>query len=164
MDMRFDDEFEFYAKKHDLDFSLVKGIAMAESTNLITGKLDPYAYRFEEKYEFFNNIKGFARMNSISERSEKALQQSSFGLLQIMGSTARDMSFHGNLLQLAEDHGLAIDLSCKFIVFKKKRYKLMRDLISSYNCGTPVKNSKGIYENEIYVQKVTSYIRDIESI
>jgi soluble lytic murein transglycosylase-like protein len=75
----------------------------------------------------------------------------SWGLMQIMGSVARQYGFKGNLSSLTEPE-INIEIGCKHFVSK---YSVEpKDMISAYNAGSPKKTPEGLYVNQGYVDKV----------
>ncbi len=161
MDTRFDDQFFYYADKYDIDFSLVKGISMVESS------LDPFAIRFEPKYEYImplKEIQRLARLCGISVDTETMLQRCSFGLMQIMGANIRSYGFIENLTSLFDDHSLSIQFGCRMISGLFKRYKSIDDVISAYNAGEPKRKVSTKYINQEYVDNVKAKIKLIETV
>lgn len=160
METKFDDQFFYYADKYNLDFSLVKGIAMTESS------LDPYAIRYEPHYEYITparEIVRLARINGIDAKTEKNLQMCSLGLMQIMGANVRVYGYSDNLTALFDDHSLSIQYGCKHLSILFKKYRLKDDVISAYNRGSVLKKDRE-YVNQLYVTKVKENIKKIESI
>ena len=160
METKFDDQFFYYADKYDLDFSLVKGIAMAESS------LDPFAIMYEPHYEYITparEIVRLARINGIDAKTEKNLQMCSLGLMQIMGANVRAYGFSENLTTLFEDHSLSILYGCIHLSGLFKKYRLKEDVISAYNRGSVWKKDR-VYVNQLYVNKVKENIKQVESV
>jgi soluble lytic murein transglycosylase-like protein len=86
------------ARRNHISADLIAGIAMQESS----GK--PWAMRAEEG--FFNHyikdkpLNGF--QGELWDEYERAMRSCSFGLMQVMGNTAREFGFQGHLHELLE--------------------------------------------------------------
>lgn len=95
--------------------------------------------------------------NSLAKRYEQSLNTSSYGLTQILYTTAKDMGFTGDENNLFDDN-----VNLKFgLKYLKKQYdkynQNLFDTISAYNLGTAKKLNSGKYANQQYVNQVTSY-------
>lgn len=135
------------AEKHDLDPKLVLAIAEVESG------FDYAAMRYEEYVGHYLPDR-FAKNLHITVDTEKKLQQFSYGLMQLLGGTARWIGFTGPLPMLL-DPELGADWGCRFISEKLlPRYIEKTDIISSYNAGSASRNKQGDYYNQSYVDKV----------
>lgn len=136
-----------YTKQFNLNYSHVCGIVKTESN------FDPFAYRYETNYSYLFKVSTFAQKLNITENSEKILQKSSYGLMQIMGAVARERGFEGQLLQLV-DPDINIYYGCKHLKWYSDNYKYKdTDLISAYNQGK-VRYRNSEYANQDYVNKV----------
>ncbi len=135
---------------HKLSPELIAAIIMAESAG------NKWAVRIEVHWQYYLDIKKYARLNRITETTEKALQACSWGLMQIMGSVAREHNFDGPLHQLHEPE-LNLRYSCKHLAKFMQRHKNEHDAIAAYNAGTPIKGMDGRYKNNDYVVKVLNF-------
>lgn len=95
--------------------------------------------------------------NSLAKRYEPKLDTSSYGLTQILYTTAKDYGFTGDEDSLFDDN-----VNLKFgLKYLKKQYdkynQNIQDTISAYNLGTAKKLSSGKYANQQYVNQVLSY-------
>lgn len=95
--------------------------------------------------------------NSLAKRYEQSLNNSSYGLTQILYTTAKDMGFTGDENNLFDDN-----VNLKFgLKYLKKQYdkynQNLFDTISAYNLGTAKKLNSGKYANQQYVNQVISY-------
>ena len=95
--------------------------------------------------------------NSFAKRYEEKLNTSSYGLTQILYTTAKDMGFTGDEDSLFDDN-----VNLKFgLKYLKKQYdkynQNLFDTISAYNLGTIKKLNSGKYANQQYVNQVISY-------
>ena len=140
------------ASQYGIELSLLKAFIQVESA------WNPKAFRFEPNYKWFNEPALFAGKLGLTVESEKNAQMTSWGLIQIMGSTARDMGFQGYLPELI-DPEIGLDCGCKFLKHLKKKYTRKTDIISAYNAGSVVRMIDGSYKNQDYVSKVVYWLR-----
>ena len=122
------DNINYWSNQYELPVALVMGIIAQES--------------------------GF---NSLAKRYEPKLDTSSYGLTQILYTTAKDYGFTGDEDSLFDDN-----VNLKFgLKYLKKQYdkynQNIQDTISAYNLGTAKKLSSGKYANQQYVNQVLSY-------
>lgn len=138
-----------------VDENLVCAIASVES------QYYPLAIRFEPKWAYFTQPEVWAYRNACSLETEKMLQACSFGVLQCMGTVARELGHNGHLLELIKYPELAIKFGIKKILKLQERYEDEKAVIAAYNAGSPRKiigpNGTGyVYVNQEYVNKVTA--------
>jgi len=134
---------------------MVAAVIMAESAG------DEWAVRIELHWQYFYETKRFAKINRITETTERAMQACSWGLMQVMGSVAREHHYSGPLQRLCEPE-LGIRYGCKHLAKFLAKYKSQSDAIASYNAGAPVKNMDGRYRNNDYVAKVLGIMDNIK--
>jgi soluble lytic murein transglycosylase-like protein len=121
------------------------------------------AVRYESHYKWLVTPEAFASRNRITEKSERVLQMSSMGLMQIMGANARAYGHLGPLVDLYEPE-IGLKYGIEHLTKLIDKYSSINDAISAYNQGSPRKNSKGQYTNQKYVDKIISrfqYLKDI---
>jgi soluble lytic murein transglycosylase-like protein len=141
------------AKKYELDPVLVAAIVCAESAAF------PKSARYEDGYPYVWQVKEFAKIHRISADTEKILQQTSWGLMHIMGGTARWIGFTGWLPDLCERQ-TGLEYGTRYLAMLSKKYPLREDAIHSYNWGSPAKRD-GAYRNQKYVDTVLKFYREI---
>lgn len=120
-----------------------------------------YAVQYQPGYRHLYQVYEFSKKLYITYVTEKVFQQSSHGLVQIMGATARSLGFKGYPQQLY-DTETNLRYGAKFIGQLQMRYPNKLDLISSYNQGQPFKTKDGFYKNQEYVNKVLKKIKEID--
>lgn len=130
-----------------LDKNIVKGVIEKES------RRDPYALRYEKKDVNIFEAQKFAKLNETSEITEIEGQKFSYGLMQILASTARGIGYSGPLGGLFNVQ-TNLFYGCKYLGNLKKRYPSGLDYISAYNEGYPAHNSEGHYANQDYVDDI----------
>jgi len=136
------------AKTSGIDPNLAVAIAGKE-TGLNTLKV-----RVEPLWKYLVVPRVFSQKLGISYETECTLQSMSWNCMQVMGSVARELGFSDHLTRLIQPE-LGILFSCKKLAMLKKQYSNELDVISSYNQGSPVKNSGGAYRNNQYVVDVS---------
>lgn len=129
-----------------VDPDLACAIAEKESA------FDEWAVRYEPGWKYVYNTEMFARKCNISALTEERLQMHSFGMMQIMGTVAREQGFNGNLLELTKPE-IGLKFACLKLRDLSRRYPKQADAISSYNQGSPRKLN-GKYLNQKYVDDV----------
>jgi len=151
--MIIDNDKLFKIVKEESDFRRVCPVSIMALIN-IESSFDMHAIRTEKQNPWLYRCDYYARKNNITIHTEETLQHCSFGLMQIMGSTARSpLNFHGNLLRLT-DPKLNIHYGVKYFAWLKRRYPIGTDddIASAYNGGHPMRR-KGVkgYLNQSYV-------------
>lgn len=136
-----------------LDRRLIAALIQVESSG------NRFVWRYEAKWKNFVDPLFFSKKNEITEETERFGQSCSFGLMQIMGATARENSFQDQVLKLTEIYN-GIFYGCSYLKDRSRKYK-GDDLISAYNCGTPYKDVNGKYANQDYVDKVLTKIKEL---
>lgn len=139
---------------YDLDNVLIQAIVQVESSFM------EKAMKYEMSYTSYYSDLYFAKFFHIDQNTERALQRFSYGLMQVMGGTARGYGFTGFLTDLL-DPETNIEYGCKFFASLVKRYKYTNDQIAAYNAGHVRKNQDGTYVNQKYVDKVLSAVESI---
>lgn len=142
------------SSKSGFDFNLLDAIITVESG------YNPYAMRYEKDWSFLETPAKFALLNKITIDTEIRMQMFSYGLPQIMGGTARWLSYEGPLSALIDP-----ELSISLMILRLEKLKSMfqyksdSDLIAAYNAGQAKKRSDGTYRNQAYVQKVLALLQ-----
>lgn len=145
-----------YCRSFGLDSFLVEAIIEIESG------WNAWAVRYEETSPYLVVPTKFANLNKISIASERICQKMSWGLMQILGSTARFCGYSGPLTALCDpDRGM--NWGCKYLQKIYQEHALTNDIIASYNAGSPKKKEDGTYKNQEYVDKVQKMIANIKA-
>lgn len=120
---------------------------------------DEFSVRHEPNWRWFLDVEGYAARCRISQDTERVLQACSLGLMQVMGTVARELGHKDNLLMLTKPE-LGIKFGCFKILEIKKRYGKIEEVISAYNMGTPKLMADGkTYVNQQYIEKVLGVYR-----
>lgn len=130
------------AQKHVLDFwTLVAQVEKESSGN-------PEAKRLEEHYRWFYPP------GSTPTGDEFEFQRTSWGLLQIMGATARELGYRAPAMPwpaspLKNDPATALDLGCGYLTRMLRRWGNIHAALSAYNAGHPTPDNYGNYVEPI---------------
>ena len=138
-----------------MDPLLIGAIVMTESGG------NTWAVRYESKFKYIVTPDIFAKQVNCSLATETMFQASSFGLMQIMGGTARSNGYKDHLVKLC-DPDVGLIWGCLFLNKLIKKYDLLTDAIAAYNAGSPRRDSEGNYVNMVYVSKVLQYLDELE--
>lgn len=141
------------ARRHSLPPQLVYAIIRTESDG------NPWAIRYEPAfYERYIAPKGVKGRGICSAQTEARMQACSFGLMQIMGATARQAGFDGVFLSELCNPRVGIEWSCKYLADLAARYhRDWRDVAAAYNAGSAKKGANGHYANQDYVDKIQRF-------
>lgn len=142
------------AKDWDLDWRVIDALIHIESS------WNPVAMRYERNFTYFTSPERYAKQNRITLDTEKVLQKCSFGLMQIMGGTARFLNYIGPLVGLF-DPETNIHLGCKFFAQLAHEYTNVNDQIAAYNAGSVKRLANGQYFNQAYVDKVLAVLKTL---
>lgn len=95
-----------YAVKYDLDTALVCAVADHES-----GGWNPWAIRYEPAF-YERYIQPMLDNKTLHDLTEATARSISWGLMQIMGQTAREQGYTGHLAAIC-DPDTGLDLGCQ---------------------------------------------------
>lgn len=128
----------------------------------VESDLDPNAVRYESEYRWFippEKLEKNQVPRSCSNATESVLQRCSFGLMQIMGATARELRFSGWLTCLCDPvEGLCWGI--KYLARQHRRFYQRHGLdgvIAAYNAGSPRYTVDRRFVNQSYVDKIKKY-------
>ena len=134
-------------KNHRVDPALASAMIMVESG------WNSWRSRFEPPFKWLWQPDDYAARLGQSLVTEKNQQKTSWGLLQIMGGTARECGYGGLLTMLCLPE-IGLDWGLRYLAKKAKLYPEMTDQIAAYNAGTPKRLADGRYKNQEHVDKV----------
>jgi len=146
------------AKEHRVDPHLVLAMVQVESSG---GRR---LTRYEPHVKDLVTPGDWAHSLGISHVTEITHQKTSWGPMHILGSTARDEGFEGEIpLLIYPETGL--HWGCKFLRKQFIRYDdNMVDAVAAYNGGSARYQSNGMLDPKLrrYVDKVMGYYREIK--
>ena len=115
---------------------------------------DPAAIRFEPNWGYHLDYRTHSRTcSSFTERSQQA---TSWGLMQVMGTVARERGFDGPFLSALTDPALGVWYGTAQLARCIKRYDDVEDALAAYNAGTARRDQDGRLVNQYYVDRVTA--------
>lgn len=142
-----EDLFSRVCKSNDLFPGVVLGMISRESGTTAA------FLRYERKYKWLY-LPHLYTSPHYSLDTEEALQRFSFGPLQIMGATAREHGYRGDLLGL-KNSVVGFIWGTKYLKHLVEKYGNFEDAVSAYNQGSPKKRMlSGDYVNKDYVDYV----------
>ena len=137
-----------YSEIYDLPANVVFGVCLTESA------LEPLSIRHEPYYRWLYDIAN-VKPYGCSTTTEKAMQKTSWGLMQVMGAVFREYGYRGWLSAIPGDIRAQIEYGCKHLASKIKRYGLEHG-IGAYNSGKPIIANDGKLGNQQYIDRVMS--------
>lgn len=136
---------------------LVLGIIEAESGG------DPHATKINSTYPY--TMMQAKRPAGCSVDMERMCQKTAWGLMQVMGATARELGFEDWLSELVFPE-TNIRLGIEFLGRKMSQY-LDRDgiegVVAAYNGGAPRRRPDGKFVNQGYVDRVMEAAKRFEA-
>lgn len=151
------------ADEHRIPPLVLNGIVRTESGG------DPLAMRVEPDYRWLwdvrlnapaRDIRGadFPAPDYVSRQTEYWGQKTSWGLMQIMGATAREMGFDEPFFSaLCADPAKGLRYGCLYLRRLADRFLDQHDwagVVAAYNAGSPRYDDRGAFMNQSYVDKV----------
>lgn len=126
----------------------------------VESEWNPWAVRYEPGFYYTLDIKKYAEKVRITQATELQGQKTSWGLMQIMGGTARWLGYADALTKLVDPQTNLL-WGIKYFVRKTEIYSDVRDQVAAYNAGSARKDPfTGQYQNQAYVDKVMGvYLR-----
>ena len=148
-----------YSKLFGIDERLIRAIIQTESS------FNPWAIRVERGFwtRYLGGIK--ATFFKTPEKDEKWLTypdlvSASYGLMQIMLTTAMEMGFRFKYPTELLEPETNIKYGCAYLKKLYNRYGDWKDAVAAYNAGVAKKNLDRTYKNQNYVDKVTKYFSE----
>lgn len=140
-----------------LDPELITAVVMAESGG------DAFAIRHEPKWKYFCKPEQFADALGILPETEMTNQATSWGLMQVMGSVARELGYRDSLPGLQRPE-LGLAYGCKKLTYCLKRENGdFEAALARYNGGSPRRDEFGELEDQLqrYVTTVMGYYNEL---
>ena len=152
----YDKLFCLYGKKYGFSKLLLKAIAITESS------LDPKAYRYEPGF-----WKLYLKDHKLWKDKDPSRVSASWGLMQLMYTTAYEMGFRGEPEEL-ENPVFNIELGAKYLkscldnalfridwIKHDKHFSPLDAVLAKYNGGRGKRPSEdGTFSNQKYIDKV----------
>ncbi|MCP5158508.1 MAG: lytic transglycosylase domain-containing protein [Gammaproteobacteria bacterium] len=139
------------AQTYDLPVALVSAIVLVESSG------DPFAMRYEPLFfkRYVEKQPGLKAIAPCSFDSERIARATSWGLMQVMGQTARERGFNGPFLSALCAIETGLEYGCKHLAYLANHYfkGSWHPVIAAYSAGSP-RQVGDHYVNQNYVDKV----------
>lgn len=145
------------AREYGLDPRLVFAIVQVESSNRSN------VARYEDHWRWFVDTSEHAKRLGITNATELQLQKFSYGLMQIMGGTARELGYNGFLPELCVPQ-VGVRWGCIYLKKLIDKYETQDEAVAAYNAGSPRRTESGEFENERYVRKVRAVFNEIKGV
>jgi Transglycosylase SLT domain len=149
----YDDIIKQASLSYLIDENWIKAIIKQESN------WDQYALRYEPEYKYLYHENIYAANSHVTQITEIACQQMSWGFGQVMGATARQQGHQGPMGELFLPE-INIKHICILLHNLKKRSPNVDDIFAMYNGGPEalyLVNYK--YKNQSYVDSVKKYLQ-----
>lgn len=142
------------AQRHALPPKLVHAVVQKESSG------NPWSTRYEPGF-YTRYIAGKNVVHPrppCSQSTEATLMATSFGLMQVMGATARDLGFDGTFLTALCDPFTGLEYGCRYLRSLIQRYGWdQRAGVAAYNAGSAVRKPDGTFKNQDYVDAIAKF-------
>lgn len=151
-----DDLIKDTAESFELPTSLVQAIVSVESSG------NTWAVRYEpDFYTRYVRNRNFEVFRGCSQATEGVMRACSFGLMQVMGQTVRELGFREAFLTELCDPRVGLFWGCKYLQKQVVRYKGdIKMAVAAYNAGTAF-ISNGMFRNQSYVDKVLAAMKPL---
>jgi len=155
----YDEIIKNCARIYRIDERLIRAIIQKESS------WNPWAIRVERGFwkRYWIGIKAlFIRTPEKDEQwlTYPDIVSASYGLMQLMLTTAMELGFRFRFPTELLDPGNNIKYGCLLLKRNYEQYGNWDDAISAYNQGNNRKDSSGKYVNQVYVDKVNQFMRE----
>lgn len=141
------------AEGSKLNAPLIEAIITVES------RWNPWAMRHEKDFSYLVDCERHAKFSQVTVDTERSLQRMSFGLMQIMGGTARSIGYVGPLAVLL-DPEVNVHWGGRYFQRIAHQYPMVTDQIAAYNAGRARRDLGGLYVNQAYVEKVSKALAE----
>jgi len=141
------DELKHHAEVYDIDPVLIAAIVYTESRG------NTWAMRYEDHFRYIVRPEQWAQRVGVSIDTEVIAQKCSWGLMQLMGGTAREVGFEEALPRLLLPEN-GIKYGCAYLKRQLVKYGKTEPAVSAYNQGSARIRADGTFQNSAYVNSV----------
>lgn len=120
---------------------------------------NPYAMRYEPAFNKWllnqlttENFKYHS--GAISRETEIKARSTSYGLMQVMGQTARETGYEGTFLSELCEPEVGIYWGTLYLSKLLTKYGNIEEAVAAYNAGSPRRGQGGNFVNQAYVDAV----------
>lgn len=145
-------DIDSVAKTLDIDPAIMIALFRIETAG------DSYRCRYEPKYKNVYYVSRYADSLRITFETEEIFQKTSFGLGQILGSTARMIGFTDHMPMLCNP-SIGCYWSGLYLGNLIKKYADLYKAVSAYNAGSLLKD--GSFSNPEYVARFRKNYLDL---
>lgn len=117
----------------------------------------PKVARYEKNYIYTFKADDYAEKHGITLQTEIGFQKHSWGLMQLMGGTARQIGYTDWVPDLCKPE-YGIYWGCMYFKKNCMEYVKVSDQIAAYNAGSVRRKEDGSYKNQEYVDKVMALL------
>lgn len=151
---------ETFAARYGIPPALLAAIVHVESGG------DTWACRHEPGYKWLWDVRenrpyrGDRRMipapRFVSSETELWQQEASWGLLQVMGATARELGYRGRYIAKLNDPEFGMEFGCRFLQSLQARFgnQGWEAVVVAYNAGSPRRAASGAWVNQQYADRI----------
>ena len=155
----YDEIIKTYSSVLRIDEKMIEAVIFVESN------FNPWAIKIERGFwsRYLSGIKNL--FFKTKEKDEQWLTypdliSASYGLMQIMLTTAMELGFRFQYPTELLDPATNIKYGCRLLKKHYDRYGNWEDAISAYNQGNNRKNKDGTFCNQSYVDKVMGRFKE----
>jgi len=146
------------SEKYGLEPELVHAVIQIESAG------NRFAIRHEPQWSYYWSVRELAEQVGSSINTERSGQATSWGLMQVMGTVAREHGFRGWFPELCEVEG-GIDYGCRHLKVMAERWGTdPARLYAAYNAGSVRMTDGGMFVNQLHVDRFMRYYRELTDI
>ena len=144
---------ESAASSHGLPSRLVRAVVGVESGG------NTWSFRFEPAFyeRYVRPDKTIRAVAPCSLDTERQARATSWGLMQVMGATARGLGFDRSFLSELADPALGLEYGCRLLARLRDRHKGSMGwggAVAAYNAGGVRLDPQGRFVNQAYVDKI----------
>jgi len=141
------------ASKHGLPTGLVEALVAVESGG------NTWAMRYEPRFfdRYIRDNPAVRAKAPCSLETERQARATSWGLMQVMGETARSMGFSGPFLSGLADPVAGLDTGCAYLARLRDKHLPRHGwpgAVAAYNAGSVRLDADGDFVNQDYVDKI----------
>ena|SRR3990167_899059 len=140
------------ASKYHLEPALVAAIIVKESSG------NGCPPRYEPNWKYFLRIPYFANKAGTTVETERQGQMHSWGHMQIMGGTSRQLGFEGSFPELCLPEN-GIEYGCKYLRSRMDNTETTEQAVSAYNAGSVRYAPNGDFINQAYVDEIMEHYK-----
>jgi soluble lytic murein transglycosylase-like protein len=120
----------------------------------------PARTRYEPHFAYLLEVGIHAKRTGVSVDTERIEQMISWGPLQVMGGTARELGFQGLLPELC-DPATGLHYGAMYLKKKLEKYPDIEEAVGAYNSGSPRREGTFL-ANQPYVDWVMRKMRELQ--